>query len=77
VKLHLLKELMDLNHAFETVIRGLERMGEVTLFDKEHIRYTRAEVEGARVEAKINFSLRYASEMFVVGTDLYDAKTGD
>jgi hypothetical protein len=30
-----------------------------------------------RFKDKINFSLRYACEMFVVGADLYDAKTGD
>ena len=51
MKLHLLQELVDLNQAFEDVIRGLERMEKVSLFDKEQLRYTRAEVEGARVEA--------------------------
>jgi hypothetical protein len=55
VKLHLLQELMDLNRAFENVVRGLERMGKVSLFDKEQLRYTRAEVESSRVDANREF----------------------
>jgi hypothetical protein len=55
VKLHLLQELLDLNQAFENVIGRLERMEHVTLFDKEQVRYTRAEVERARVEANREF----------------------
>ncbi len=51
MKLLLLQELLDLNQAFENVIRGLERMEKVTLFDKEQVRHTRAEVESARVDA--------------------------
>jgi hypothetical protein len=46
---------MDLNQAFENVVRGLERMEKVGLFDKEQVRYTRAEVESARVEANREF----------------------
>jgi hypothetical protein len=55
VKLHLFQELFDLNQAFEKVIRGLGRMEKVTLFDREQLRYTRAEVEGARVDANREF----------------------
>ena len=45
VKLHLLQELLEINQAFENVLRGLERMEKVTLFDKEHLRCIRAEIE--------------------------------
>lgn len=55
VKLHLLQELLDLNQAFENVIRGLGRMEKVTLFDQEQLRYTRAEVESSRVDANREF----------------------
>ena len=46
---------MDLNQAFENVVRGLERMEKVGLFDKEQLRYSRAEVESARVDANREF----------------------
>ena len=36
MKLPLLQELLEINQAFENVLRGLERMEKVTLFDKEH-----------------------------------------
>ena len=55
MKLHLLQELLALNLAFENVIRGLERMERVTLFDKDQLRYSRAEVESARVDANREF----------------------
>jgi hypothetical protein len=55
VKLHLLRELLDMNQAFENVIRGLGRMEKLTLFDKEQLRYSRAEVESARVDANREF----------------------
>ena len=55
MKLHLLQGLLDLNQAFENVVRGLERMEKVTLFDKEQLRYSRAEVESARVDANREF----------------------
>jgi hypothetical protein len=50
-----MQQLLDLNQAFENVIFGLERMEKVPLFDKEQVRYTRAEVEGARVDANRQF----------------------
>jgi hypothetical protein len=55
VKLILLQELLALNQAFENVIRGLERMERVTLFNKDQLRYSRAEVESARVDANREF----------------------
>jgi hypothetical protein len=55
VKLHLLQELLDLNQAFENVILGLERMVKAALFDKDQVRYARAEVEGARADVNREF----------------------
>jgi hypothetical protein len=55
VKLNLLQELLTLNQAFENVICGLERMEKATLFDKDQLRYSRAEVESARVDANREF----------------------
>jgi hypothetical protein len=55
VKLHFLQELLGLNQAFENVVRGLERMEKLPLFDKEQLRYTRAGVESARVDANREF----------------------
>lgn len=55
MKLHLMQQLLDLNQAFENVIFGLERMEKAALFDKDRVRYARAEVEGARVEANREF----------------------
>jgi hypothetical protein len=59
VNLHLLQELLQLNQAFENVVCGLERMEKVTLFDKERVRYTRAEIESARVDANREFFARF------------------
>ncbi len=55
MKLHLLQELLDLNQAFDHVIRGLERMAKVRLFRGEELRHARAEVESARVDANRQF----------------------
>jgi hypothetical protein len=55
VKLHLLQELLDLNLAFENVVGGLQRLEKLTLFDREDLRYTRAEIEGARADANREF----------------------
>jgi hypothetical protein len=55
VKLHLLQQLLDLNQAFQNVVRGLERMEKVGLFDEEQLRYSRAEVESACVDANREF----------------------
>ena len=55
MKLHLLQELLDLNQAFESVVGGLERMETAGFFDKEQVRYSRAEVESARVNVNREF----------------------
>jgi hypothetical protein len=55
VKLPLLQQLLDLNQAFENVVRGLERMEKVTLFDKEQLRCARAEIETTRAGANREF----------------------
>jgi len=55
MNLHLFQELMDLNLAFEQVIHGLQRLEKVRLFNGEIIRYTRADVESARVDANREF----------------------
>jgi len=55
MKLALFRELMDLNGAFEQVIRGLERMEKVGHFQRDLIRYARADVETARVDANREF----------------------
>jgi hypothetical protein len=55
VKLHLLQLLLDLNQAFENVVRGLERIEKLRLFNKEDLRYTRAEIESARADTNREF----------------------
>jgi len=46
---------MDLNLAFEQVIHGLQHLEKVRLFNGEIIRYARADVESARVDANREF----------------------
>lgn len=55
MRLHLLQQLLDLNQAFENVVRGLERMEKLRLFNKEDLRYTRAEIESARADTNREF----------------------
>jgi hypothetical protein len=55
MKLRLLRELLELNQAFETVVRGLERMEKVTSFHSNQLRYARAEVESTRVSVNREF----------------------
>ena len=55
MKLHLFQELIELNQAFDHVLRGLQRMEKTHFFQDELIRYARAEVEGARVDANREF----------------------
>ncbi len=55
MKLALFQELVELNGAFEQVIRGLERMEKVRHFQSDLIRYARADVEVARVDANREF----------------------
>jgi hypothetical protein len=55
MKLALFQELLDLNLAFEQVIRGLLRLERVRAFNTEQIRGARAEVETARVDTNREF----------------------
>ena len=55
MKLALFQELLDLNRAFEEVIRGLERMERVRGFQSDLVRRARADVETARVDANREF----------------------
>jgi hypothetical protein len=55
MNIRLFQELMDLNMAFEQVIHGLQRLEKVRLFNSEIIRYARADVESARVDANREF----------------------
>jgi hypothetical protein len=50
-----MQQLLDLNQAFENVIFGLERMEKAAMFDKEQVRYVRAEVTSAGVDANREF----------------------
>jgi hypothetical protein len=44
-----------LNRAFDHVILGLERVEKIKLFRSQELRYARAKVESARVEANREF----------------------
>jgi hypothetical protein len=75
--------LLDLHQAFENVVRGLERMEKVTLFDKEQLRYTCAEIESAGADANREFFDKFgemaekdATRAYKFCRD-YDRKTKD
>jgi len=55
MKLSLFQELVDLNGAFEQVVRELERMEKVGHFQRDLIRYARADVEITRLDANREF----------------------
>jgi hypothetical protein len=55
MNLRLFQELAALNAAFEQVIHGLQRMEKVKLYHSDIIRYARADVESARVDANREF----------------------
>jgi hypothetical protein len=55
MKLALFQELLNLNHAFQEVMRGLQRMERQRLFQNDMIRLARAEVETARVDTNREF----------------------
>lgn len=55
MKLHLFRELLALNEEFDHVIRALERMEKVPTYRSEMIRWARAHVESAQVEANRQF----------------------
>jgi hypothetical protein len=55
MKTHLFQELLALNEQFDHVIRALERMEKVPTYRSEMIRWARAQVESAQVEANRQF----------------------
>jgi len=55
MNLRLFQELTELNAAFEQVIQGLQCMEKVKLYHSAIIRYARADVESARVDANREF----------------------
>ena len=55
MKLHLFQEVLALNEEFDHVIRALERMEKVPTYRSEMIRWARAHVESAQVEANRQF----------------------
>jgi hypothetical protein len=55
MRLQLFQNLLDLNRAFDHVLLGLQRMEKIKLFRSQELRYARAEVESARVEANREF----------------------
>jgi len=55
MRLALFQEMMELNQAFDRVLRGLKRMEGGHLFQRDIICYARAEVESARVDANREF----------------------
>jgi hypothetical protein len=60
MKLALFQELLNLNHALEEVMRGLERMERQRLFQNDRIRLARAAVETARVDTNWEFFDKFA-----------------
>jgi hypothetical protein len=55
MKLALFQEVLDLNQAFEQVMRGLTKLERVRAFSTEHFRRVRAEVETPRVDVNREF----------------------
>lgn len=55
MKIHLFREMFALNEEFDHVIRGLGRMEKAPTYQKEMIRWARAHVESAQVEANRQF----------------------
>jgi hypothetical protein len=55
MNLRLFQDLVELNLAFEQVLQRLQRMEKMRLFHNDTIRYARADVESARVDANREF----------------------
>lgn len=55
MNLRLFQDLVELNLAFEQVLQHLQRMEKMRLFHGDTIRYARADVESARVDANREF----------------------
>jgi hypothetical protein len=55
MKIHLFQELLALNEEFGHIIHGLERMEREPTYKKEMIRWAKAHVQSAQVEANRQF----------------------
>jgi hypothetical protein len=55
MKLQLFQDVLDFNRAFDHVILGLQRLEEIRFFRSRELRYARAKVESAQVEANREF----------------------
>jgi len=55
MNLRLFQDLVELNLAFEQVLQRLQRMEKMRLFHSDTIRYARADVESARLDANREF----------------------
>jgi len=55
MKIHLFQELLALNEEFGHVVHGLERMEQEPTYKKEMIRWAKAHVQSAQVEANRQF----------------------
>jgi hypothetical protein len=55
MKLQLFQEIVELNHAFDRLIIGLERLESVPFFQRDLIQHARSDVEIARVYANREF----------------------
>jgi hypothetical protein len=55
MKLQLFQDVLDFNRAFDHVILGVQRLEEIRFFRSQELRYARAKVESARVEANREF----------------------
>jgi hypothetical protein len=55
MKLHLFRQITELNHSFDELIAGLAKMESIPFFQRELIRHARSGVEIARVYANREF----------------------
>ncbi len=55
MKLHLFQEVLALNEEFGHLLHGLERMDQEPTYKKEMIRWAKAHVQSAQVEANRQF----------------------
>lgn len=66
MKTQLFREMFELNQTFEQLIRALKKLEKVRRFNGELIRYARADVESARVDANREFFDNFDA---IVGND--------
>jgi hypothetical protein len=55
MKLHLFRQITELNHSFDELIAGLAKLESIPFFQRELIRHARSDVEIARVYANREF----------------------